>query len=76
MSITAGGIKYYLMDDCDTLICKLENAIHDCDDNGYYDKAEKLEEDLDKLNKAFNRCDRKVMQEMLDKYHSMFKRYR
>lgn len=71
------GINYYLRDDCDTLICKLENQI----DDFYYNDTpvksiDNLEYDLETLENAVSKWDYKTMQIMLDKYHTLFKRYR
>ena len=69
------GIKYNLIDDCDTLICKLENKI----DDFYYDNVkcdiDKLEADLQKLQHAIDNNDRNIMQIVFNEYHTMFKRY-
>ena len=69
------GIKYNLIDDCDTLICKLGNKI----DDFYYDDVkcdiDKLEADLEKLQNAIDNNDRNIMQVVFNEYHTMFKRY-
>lgn len=78
MSNTVNGIKYYLSDDCDTLVCKLENALNDLymDSNSDESKIDKLESDLEKLQSAIENNNRTSMQTILDKYHHWFKRYR
>lgn len=79
MSQTVNGIKYYLSDDCDTLVCKLENSINEMylDDTKYNEtKIDNLESDLEKLQSAIEHNNRMSMQEILDKYHHCFKRYR
>ena len=76
MATRVNGITYHLADDCDTLLCKLDNAAFDAFMDGDYDRSERLENDRDELEIAINRRDREAMQDMLDKYHTMFKRYR
>lgn len=72
---TVNGISYSLRDDCDTLLCKLDNAAFESFMEGDYDRSEKLESDRDRLEIAISRNDLETMQEMLDKYRTMFKRY-
>lgn len=76
MATRVNGITYHLADDCDTLLCKLDNAAFDAFMDGDYDRSERLENDRDELEIAINRRDREAMQAMLDKYNTMFKRYR
>lgn len=79
MSQTVNGIKYYLSDDCDTLVCKLENSINEMylDDTKYNEtKIDNLEADLEKLQSAIECNNRTTMQAILNKYSNMFKRYR
>ena len=78
MSNTVNGIKYYLADDCDTLVCKLENELNDLymDSNSDESKIDNLESDLEKLQSAIEHNNRVLMQVILDKYHHWFKRYR
>lgn len=73
------GTKFTLLDDCDTLVTKLENQIDDM----YFgvvpydeDKAIELENDLEELRKAIGRYDQVRMYQILYKYHNWFKRYR
>lgn len=77
MNQTVNGIKYYLADDCDTLVCKLENAL---DDQYFGDKdlskIDALEIDLSKLELAIECNNRTIMQYFLNKYSHWFKRYR
>lgn len=76
MANKVNGITYHLADDCDTLLCKLDNAAFESFMEGDYDRNEKLENDRDRLEIAINRNDLETMQEMLEKYSGMFKRYR
>ena len=75
MVTRVNGITYNLADDCDTLLCKLDNAAFEAFMYGEYGTNAKLEEDRDRLEAAINDRDYEVMQEMLDKYHTMFRRY-
>lgn len=72
------GHKFYLLDDCDALLCKLENIFYDycMDDNVSYEKVVETEDEIKKLQNAINKNDVEVMQQMLNKYHTLFKRYR
>lgn len=76
MAMKVNGITYHLADDCDTLLCKLDNAAFEAAMERDYDRAERLENDRDELEIAINHGDREAMQAMLDKHHTMFKRYR
>lgn len=76
MENNINGITYHLADDCDTLLCKLDNAAFESFMEGDYDRNEKLENDRDRLEIAINRNDLETMQEMLNEYSGMFKRYR
>lgn len=76
MATTVKSITYHLADDCDTLLCKLDNAAFEAFMENDYDRCEQLENDRDELEIAINHGDRETMQAMLDKYHTMFKRYR
>mgnify|MGYP006932861401 CR=1 FL=1 len=76
MANKVNGITYHLRDDCDTLLCKLDNAAFESFMEGDYDRNEKLENDRDRLEIAINRNDLETMQEMLNEYSGMFKRYR
>lgn len=69
------GIRYHLCDDCDTLLCKLDNAAYEAFMDEDYDRSEKLENDRDRLEIAINRNDLETMQAMLENYRGMFKRY-
>ncbi len=73
---TVNGISYSLRDDCDTLLCKLDNAAFESFMEGEYDRNEKLENDRDRLEIAISRNDLETMQELLNEYRGMFKRYR
>ena len=72
---TVNGIRYHLRDDCDTLLCKLDNAAYEAFMDGDYDRNEKLENDRDRLEIAINHNDLETMQAMLENYRWMFKRY-
>lgn len=76
MANKVNGITYHLRDDCDTLLCKLDNAAFESFMEGEYEKSEKLEEARDRLEVAINRRDRETMQAILEEYSGMFKRYR
>lgn len=76
MATKVNGITYHLADDCDTLLCKLDNAAYEAFMDGDYDRSERLENDRDELEIAINKGDRSKMQEVLEKYRMMFKRYR
>lgn len=72
------GINYYLPDDIDTLICKLENKLN----RMYLDKipwstfiVDGIEEDLMELKTALDQNDKVIMRKMLGKYSAMFQRY-
>jgi uncharacterized protein YerC len=69
-------IQYYLKDDCDTLLCKLENIANDY---YYYDKPcniDKIESDIERLEMAISINDYKTMRSLLNNYMALFKRYR
>lgn len=73
------GNKFYLVDDCDTLICKLENTVHD--HYHYIDGAkcgniDIIENDIERLQDAIDTNNTGVMQELLNEYSQLFKRYR
>ena len=78
MNRTYNGSTFYLRDDCDTLICKLENKINDLEFNPGCDKCklDKYYEDLDDLERAFVENDIKEMNRLMNEYHQWFKRYR
>lgn len=76
MAMNVNGIRYSLIDDCDTLCCKLENAAYEAEMERDYDKADRLSEDLEALEQAVSRHDTGTMQAILNKYFWMFKRYR
>ena len=76
MAMTVNGIKFRLEDDCDTLECKLGNAIYEANMNREYEKADRLAADHAELVLAIHSGDYKKMQEMLNKYMTWFKRYR
>ena len=74
-SRTVKGIKYYVIDDAQTLLCKLQNKV-----DAYYDGNEcnidKLEADIEILEKAISCNDITTMDTMISNYSSLFKRYR
>lgn len=76
MATIVNGISYRLDDDCDTLLCKLDNAAYEAFMDGEYDRSAELQEDSDRLEIAISNHDLGQMQEIFDKYHTMFKRYR
>ena len=76
MANKVNGITYHLRDDCDTLLCKLDNAVFESFMEGEYERSEKLEEARDRLEVAISRRDRETMQAILEEYSGMFKRYR
>ena len=77
MSTTVNGIKYNLIDDCDTLLVKLENITYDYYVNDIDRKnIEEIEKDEAALREAIEDCDYAVMKKMWNKYHTLFKRYR
>ena len=76
MATMVNGIKYNLVDDIDTLICKLQNKVDDFYINDVKCDIETIESDLKKLEIAFEEGNMGIMQKMLDKYHTLFERYR
>ena len=72
---TVNGIRYHLRDDCDTLLCKLDNAAYESFMEGDYERNARLEEDRDRLEIAISRNDLETMQAILENYRGMFKRY-
>ena len=76
MAMKVNGISYGLLDDCDTLLCKLDNAAFEKFMSGDYEAHAKLERDRDELEIAIRKRNYEFMQAMLDEYHQLFKRYR
>ena len=76
-SLVYGGtaMKFYLKDDCESLLCKLENAAYESFMEGDYARNERLEDDRDRLEDAINQNDASTMRELLEKYSYWFKRY-
>lgn len=71
------GNKFYLVDDCDTLVCKLGNTVHDHYVNDEKcDNIDKIENDIERLQDAIDTNNTGVMQELLNEYSQLFKRYR
>lgn len=72
---TVNGVRYHVVDDADTLLCKLQNKA----DDYYYDNMgcdiDKVESDIDVLEKAISENDIKAMDKMISEYHQLFKRY-
>lgn len=68
--------QFYLHDDCDTLLVKLENIIHDYYISDIKCDIEKMEKDREILENAIKINDTKTMQYVLDNYSTLFKRYR
>ncbi len=76
MATKVNGITYHLKDDCETLICKLDNLAYEKFMEGDYDASFKYETDRDELEIAFEKNDREAMQAILENYRGLFKRYR
>ena len=76
MATKVNGITYHLRDDCETLICKLDNLAYEKFMEGDYDASFKYETDRDELEIAFEKNDREAMQAILENYRGLFKRYR
>lgn len=76
MATKVNGITYHLRDDCETLICKLDNLAYEKFMEGDYDASFKYETDRDDLEIAFEKNDRETMQDILENYRGLFKRYR
>lgn len=68
---------FYLVDDCDTLICKLENRLNELYIARKFDieRIDRLEKDLEELKTAMRENNKVILQQMLDRYHILFKRY-
>lgn len=66
---TVNGVRYHVVDDADTLLCKYY----------YYDNMrcdiDNVESDIDVLEKAISENDIKTMDKMISEYHQLFKRY-
>lgn len=76
MARTVNGIKYYVVDDADTLLCKLQNK---ADEFYLEDKPcniDKIEADIEKLETAIAKNNIKTMDTMISEYQTLFKRYR
>jgi len=73
---TYKGNKFYLIDDCETLLCKLKNIMHDCFMNSRFDKYVIFENDAKLLQEAISIKDVETMQNMINKYSQLFKRYK
>lgn len=76
MGITVNGITYTLIDDCESLIVKLDNKAYDCFMEGDYNKSEKYNADGDTLRTALDNRDYKTMRKIFNEYCYWFKRYR
>ena len=76
MATTVNGIKFHLIDDIDTLICKLQNIR----DAYYYDNEpcdiDKIESDIEALKVAYDANDIATMKRYHNEYAPLFKRYR
>lgn len=70
------GNKFYLNDDCDALLCKLENIADNYYLNDVICNIDKIELDIEKLENAIENNDINTMQNILDNYRNLFKRYR
>ena len=76
MYTAVNGIKFYLRDDIDTLICKLQNIKDDYYYNNKSCNINKNEDDLKVLITAFEEDDVSTMKKLWNEYHMLFKRYR
>ena len=76
MATTVPGITSHLKDDCETLLCTLDNLAYDKFMEGDYEASFKYETDRDELEIAFEKTDREAMQAILENYRGLFKRYR
>ena len=76
MATKVNGITYHLRDDCEILICKLDNLAYEKFMEGDYDASFKYETDRDDLEIAVEKNDREAMQAILENYRGLFKRYR
>lgn len=76
MAMRINGITFNLIDDCDSLICKLENKAYDCFMEGDYIKSEKYDDDADTLKGAVENRDYMTMRKIFNEYCHWFKRYR
>lgn len=70
------GNKFYLVDDCDTLLCKLENIAHDYYMDDEKCDIDKIENDIGSLQNAIATNDTETMQGIFNEYSQLFKRYR
>jgi hypothetical protein len=76
MATKVNGNTYHLRDDCETLICKLDNLAYEKFMEGDYDASIKYETDRDDLEIAVDKNDREAMQAIIENYRGLFKRYR
>ena len=76
MATKVNGITYHLRDDCETLICKLDNLAYEKFMDGDYDASFKYETDRDELEIAFEKNDLEARQDILENFRGLFKRYR
>lgn len=76
MATKVNGITYHLRDDCETLICKLDNLAYEKFMDGDYDASFKYEAARDDLEIAVEHNDREAMHAILENYRGLFKRYR
>lgn len=78
MSRIYNGNRFYLVDDCDTLIVKLENAIREEESKPDYDidLLDRLDKYLDDLQRVMREGDYVTMERILNEHSYMFKRYR
>ena len=72
---TVNGVRYHVVDDADTLLCKLQNKADDYYYSGKDCEIDKVESDIDKLEKAISKQDIRTMDKMISEYHQLFKRY-
>ena len=69
------GVRFYLRDDCDTLLCKLQNIADDYYYNNNPCDIDKVEDAIDRLETAIDSNDIRTMQSIFNGFHVLFKRY-
>lgn len=69
------GNVYHIIDDIDTLICKLKNIRSDYYLNDKPCNIDKIEHDLSELREAFDSNDFGTMERYHNEYCTLFKRY-
>ena len=73
------AVKFNLLDDCDTILCKLQNRIDEyyIDDVRDYtvEQIDQFETDAEMLQTAIQERDYRVLKSMHNKYQFTLKRY-